>query len=131
MDDIIWLPHFPLSPTYFLDALNLFCHLMVTLVSEAFHLCNSCSPFVFHSHLNQMKNSINVNKLNKTFNTIYEGNLFVLFVLMRSIKLGCFKLCSWPRWKALEEKGCIGLVPWCLDLRCKSFWILNDFFIEN
>jgi hypothetical protein len=81
MDDIIWLPHFPFSPTYFLDALNLFCHLMVTLVSKAFHLCNSCSPFFFQSHLNQMQKSISVNKLNKTFNTIYEDNLFVLFCL--------------------------------------------------
>jgi hypothetical protein len=23
------------------------------------------------------------------------------------------------------------LVPWHLDLWCKSSWILNDFFIEN
>jgi hypothetical protein len=131
MDDIIWLPHFPLSPTYFLDALNLFCHLMVTLVYEAFHLCNSCSPFFFHSHLNQMQKSISVNKLNETFNTIYEGNLFVLFVLMRSTESGCFRWRSWSHWKVLEEKGCISLVPWRLDLRCKSSWILNDIFIEN
>jgi hypothetical protein len=26
---------------------------------------------------------------------------------MRSIELGCFKLCSWSLWKALKEKGCI------------------------
>jgi hypothetical protein len=24
-----------------------------------------------------------------------------------------------------------GLVPWRLDLRCRSSWILNDFFTEN
>jgi hypothetical protein len=22
--------------------------------------------------------------------------------------------CSWCLWKALDEKGCMGLVPWCL-----------------
>jgi hypothetical protein len=27
--------------------------------------------------------------------------------------------------------GCMGLVPWHLDLQCKSSWILNDFFPEN
>jgi hypothetical protein len=25
----------------------------------------------------------------------------------------------------------MGLVSWRLDLRCKSSWILNDFFNEN
>jgi len=37
---------------------------------------------------------------------------FVLFcfVVMRSTKLGYFKLC-WCLWKALNEKGCISLVP--------------------
>ncbi len=56
---------------------------------------------------------------------------FVLFVLMRSTKLGCFRSHSWSLWKALEEEGCMGLVSWRLDLRCKSSWILNDFFNEN
>jgi len=27
---------------------------------------------------------------------------------MRSTELGCFKLCSWSLWKALEEEGYIG-----------------------
>jgi len=45
---------------------------------------------------------------------------FVLFVLMGSMKLGCFRLRSWSLWKALEEEGCIGLVSWCLDLWCRS-----------
>jgi hypothetical protein len=53
------------------------------------------------------------------------------FVLMKSSKPGCFMSCSWSLWKALEERGCIGLVPWGLDLWCKSSWILNDFFTEN
>jgi hypothetical protein len=46
---------------------------------------------------------------------------FVLFVLMRSTEPGCFRLCSWSLWKALEEEeGCIGLVSWHLDLWCRS-----------
>jgi hypothetical protein len=37
--------------------------------------------------------------------------------MMRSSELGCFRSCSWPLWKALEEEErCIGLVSWCLDL---------------
>ncbi len=35
---------------------------------------------------------------------------FVLFVIMRSIKLGCFRLCSWCLWKALDKEECMGLV---------------------
>ncbi len=50
---------------------------------------------------------------------------FVLFVLMRSTKPGCFRLCSWCLWKALEEEGCMGWVPWRLDLHCRSSRILN------
>jgi len=55
---------------------------------------------------------------------------FVLFVLMKSTGLGCLRLFSWSLWKALDEEGCMGLVPWCLDLRCKSFWILNFFSLK-
>jgi len=50
---------------------------------------------------------------------------FVLFVLMRFTELGCFRSHSWCLWKALNEDGCLSLVPWCLDLWCKSSWILN------
>ncbi len=58
---------------------------------------------------------------------------FVLFwsLVMKSTKLRCFRLCSWCLWKAFNKEGCMGLVPWHLDLWCKSSWILNDFFIEN
>jgi hypothetical protein len=71
--------------------------------------------------------------------SIYEGRLFVwfvlfcfvLFVLMRSTEPGCFRSRSWSLWKALEEEGCMGLVPWGLDLRCKSSWMLNVFFNWN
>ncbi len=60
-----------------------------------------------------------------------EGRLFC-FVVMRSTALGCFKSFSWCLWKALDKGlGCMGLVPWRLDLQCKSSWILNDFFTKN
>ncbi len=56
-----------------------------------------------------------------------EGSLFC-FAVMRSAELGCFRSCSWCLWKALDKEGCMGLILWCLDLWCKSSWILNDFF---
>jgi hypothetical protein len=49
---------------------------------------------------------------------------------MRSTQPGCFRSCFWSLWKALEEEGCMGLVPWRLDLWCRSSWILNDFFTK-
>jgi hypothetical protein len=58
-----------------------------------------------------------------------EGSLFCI-VVMRSIKLRCFILCSWCLLKALDEEGCIGLVLWRLDLWCKSSWTLNDFSLK-
>jgi hypothetical protein len=39
-----------------------------------------------------------------------EGSLFCI-VVMRSTELGCFRSCSWCLWKALDEEGCMGLVP--------------------
>jgi hypothetical protein len=39
-----------------------------------------------------------------------EGSLFC-FVVMRSTKSGCFRSCSWCLWKALDEEGCMGMVP--------------------
>jgi len=62
---------------------------------------------------------------------IYLWRKVVCFVVMRSTKLGCFRSCSWCLWKALNKKGCMGLVPWHLHFWCKSSWILNDFFAEN
>jgi len=59
-----------------------------------------------------------------------QGSLFC-FVVMRSTVLGCFRSCSWCLWKALNKEGCMGVVPWCLDLQCKSSWILNDFFTKK
>jgi hypothetical protein len=53
------------------------------------------------------------------------------FVLMRSTKLGCFRLRSWSVWKALEEEGCIGLISCHFNLLCSCSWTLNDFFTEK
>ncbi len=52
------------------------------------------------------------------------------FVLMRSTKPGCFKLCSW---KAFKEEGCISLVSWCLDLQCRKHieWFICWKFWRN
>jgi hypothetical protein len=55
---------------------------------------------------------------------------FVLFCSYEITEPVCFRSCSWCLWKALEEEGCMGLVPWRLDLWCKNSWILNDFFTE-
>jgi hypothetical protein len=54
-----------------------------------------------------------------------EGSLFFLFcsLIMRSTELGCFRSLSWCLSKALDKEGCMGLVPWRLDLQCKSSWI--------
>ncbi len=54
----------------------------------------------------------------------------VCFINMRFTKPVCFRLCSWCLLKVLNEEGCMGLVPWHLDLRCKSSWILNDFSLK-
>jgi hypothetical protein len=61
---------------------------------------------------------------------IYLWRKVVCFVVMRSTELGCFRSCSWCLWKAFDKEGCMGLVTWCLDLWCKSSWILNDFSLE-
>jgi hypothetical protein len=39
-----------------------------------------------------------------------EGSL-LCFAVMRSTEMGCFRLCSWCLWKALDEEVCMGLVP--------------------
>ncbi len=31
--------------------------------------------------------------------------------LLVNLPLGCFRWCSWCLWKALDEEGCMGLVP--------------------
>jgi len=60
-----------------------------------------------------------------------EGSL-LCFVVMRSTEPGCFRLCSWWLWKALNKEGCVGLVPWRLDLLCKSleYWMNSSLKIR-
>jgi hypothetical protein len=45
---------------------------------------------------------------------------------MRSTELGCSRSFSCCLWTALDEEGCMGLVPCHSDLWCKSSWILDD-----
>jgi hypothetical protein len=71
--------------------------------------------------------SIQVFKSIYVWRNVKEGSLFC-FVVMRFTEPRCFRLCSWCLWKALDEEGCMGLVPWHLDLWCKHSWILIDFF---
>ncbi len=68
-----------------------------------------------------------------------KGSLFVLFELMRSTQQGCFKSHSWSLWKALKEKGFMGLVSWLkrawFQVK-KSHWIcahdlsFDDYFFS-
>jgi hypothetical protein len=55
---------------------------------------------------------------------------FVLFVLMRSTELGCFRSCSWSLWKALNKEGASAWFHGIWTCGCRSSWILNDFFTE-
>ncbi len=56
----------------------------------------------------------------------------VLCVLVRSTEPGCLiQITFLVSLESSRGEGCIGMVPWCLDLRCKSFWTLNNFFTEN
>ncbi len=74
------------------------------------------------------------NSTRHTSLSMKEGCLFVLFVLMGSTQPGCFRSCSWSLWKALKEEGCIGLISWCLDLRCKrvlEYWMISLLKIKS
>jgi hypothetical protein len=60
---------------------------------------------------------------------------------MRSTEPGCFRSCSCCLWKALDEEGCMGLVPWwCfglvvqqkfLNIKWFLSWKLNWIVVEN
>ncbi len=67
--------------------------------------------------------------------SIYEAMFVVLFcfVPMRSNELGCFRLCSWSLWKALEEEeeGCIGFGSMLFGLAVQKFLNIEFFFTEN
>ncbi len=67
-----------------------------------------------------------------------EGSLFC-FVVMRFIEPGCFRLCSWCLWKALDRRGAWAWFHWCLVLAVQKFlniewffhWKLNYIVAEN
>ncbi len=79
------------------------------------------------------------------YNAIYRTTLLYIylwrkvvclfcFVVMKSTELGCFISCSWSLWKALKEEGCIGLVPWRLDLRFAKgleYWMICSMKIKS
>jgi hypothetical protein len=102
-----------------------------------FFPCSQSVPIVFpwdsqFVHQNVSKSTSDLSHMVcPRFNShlsIKQGSLFCFrFVLMRSTEPRCFRSCSYCLWKALNEEGCMGLVPWHLDLQCKSSWILNDF----
>ncbi len=60
---------------------------------------------------------------------IWKKVILFCFVVMRSIESRWFRSCSWCLWKALNKQGCMGLVPWRLDLQCKSSWMI--FSLKN
>jgi len=78
----------------------------------------------------------------KSWNQNYAA--FSIYLWRKVICLFCFVCTCEIHWTwmlqiallvSLESswgwEGCISLVSWCLDLRCKSSWILKDFFTEN
>jgi hypothetical protein len=65
---------------------------------------------------------------------IYLWRKVVCFVLFCSYEIhqtGMLQIVFLVSLESPRRGGCVGLVPWCLDLLCKSSWILNDFFTEN
>jgi hypothetical protein len=59
------------------------------------------------SLLNAMQNTTTIYYL-----SMKEGSFFLFcIVIMRITKPGCVRSCSWCLWKALNEEGCMGLVP--------------------
>jgi hypothetical protein len=65
---------------------------------------------------------------------IYLWRKVVCFVLFCSYEIHQTRMIQIMFFVSLESPrggGCIGFVPWRLDLWCKSSWILNDFFTGN
>ncbi len=57
------------------------------------------------------------------------GFVLFCFVVMRSTEPGCFRSCSWCRWKALdEEAGCIGFGSMPFGLAVQKFLNIEWFF---
>jgi hypothetical protein len=47
---------------------------------------------------------------------------------MRFIELGCFRLCSWCLWKALDKEGYMGLVNdvWTCGAKLLKYWMISS-----
>jgi hypothetical protein len=71
--------------------------------------------------------------LNTDLSTIYLWRKVVCFVLLCSYEIHWIGMLHILRclWKVFNKEGCMGLIPWNLDLSCKSSWILIDFFIKK
>jgi hypothetical protein len=65
-------------------------------------------------------------------NAISLWTKVLCFVVMRSTKLGCFRLCSGCLWKALNEEGCIGLVHdvWTCRAKVLEYWMISSLKIK-
>ncbi len=55
---------------------------------------------------------------------------FVLFCSYKIHRIGVLQMMFLMSLESSQQGGCMGLVPWRLDLRCKSSWILNDFSLK-
>ncbi len=101
-----------------------------TLVPEVDSLMNLIQDFQCRATYWALVEMFSPLSLNLSMN---EGSSLFCFVVMRSIELGCFRLCSWYLWKSLNKEGCMGLVPWHLELGCKKFleyWMISSLKIK-
>jgi hypothetical protein len=63
-----------------------------------------------------------------------EGCLFVLFILMRSTELGCFRSCFWSLWKSFKEerRGALAWFHgvWTCDVKVFEYWMISSLKIK-
>ncbi len=77
------------------------------------------------------------NKLMKTSRSMKEGCLFVLFIchietsqtMVPFVTLFVPLESSW--WICVHQVGFVKLVSYCFDLQWRSYWILNNLFMNN
>jgi hypothetical protein len=56
---------------------------------------------------------------------------FVLFVVMRSTELGCFRSCSWCLWKALHKEHGLGFHGvWTCGANVLEYWMISSLKIQ-
>jgi hypothetical protein len=61
-----------------------------------------------------------------------NGNAIIVYYWRRQfVYFVCQTEISLYHWKVLNEYGCVEMVLWWLDIQCKIYKILNNFFIEN